>query len=67
MLERQRWVVHQQVSETIDSLLRGREPILQERNVSETGEVSISQKGGVEAKGNIPVQPFGVDGWRSSG
>ena len=67
MLERQRWVVHQQVSETIDSLLRGREPILQERNVSETGEVSISQKGGAEAKGNIPVQPFGVDGWRSSG
>lgn len=67
MLERQRWVVHEQVSETIDSLLRGREPVLQERTVSETGEVSISQKGGAEAKGNIPVQPFGVGGWRSSG
>lgn len=67
MLERQRWVVHEEVSETIDSLLRGREPVLQERTVSETGEVSISQKGGAEAKGNIPVQPFGVGGWRSSG
>ena len=67
MLERQRWVVHEQVSETIDSLLRGREPILQVRTVNETGEVSVSQKGGAETKGNIPVQPFGVGGWRSSG
>jgi stage III sporulation protein SpoIIIAA len=67
MLERQRWVVHEQVSETIDSLLRGREPVLQVRTVSETGAVSISQQEPAQAIGNIPVQPFGVGGWRSSG
>jgi stage III sporulation protein SpoIIIAA len=67
MLERQRWVVHEQVSETIDALLRGREPVLQVRTVSDTGEVTISQQGGAETPGKIPVQPFGVAGWRSSG
>ncbi len=67
MLERQRWVVHEQVSETVDALLRGREPVLQVRTVSDTGEVTITQQGGAEPPGKIPVQPFGVSGWRSSG
>lgn len=67
MLERQRWVVHEKVSETIDALLRGCEPVLQVRTVSDTGEVTITQQGGGENPGKIPVQPFGVSGWRSSG
>ena len=75
MLERQRWVVHENVSETVDSLLRGHQPHLQERTVSETGEVKISQE--------LPVIPLPVrsetiaslapkaigqpTGWRASG
>ncbi len=44
MLERQRWVIHQQVSETVDILLRGRQPNPQVRTVSETGEVLITHE-----------------------
>lgn len=44
MLERQRWVVHEQVAETIDSLLRGRQPNPQVRTVSDTGKVVITHE-----------------------
>ncbi|NJL38046.1 MAG: AAA family ATPase [Leptolyngbyaceae cyanobacterium RM2_2_4] len=44
MLERQRWVVHEEVSETVDSLLRGRQPNPQVRTVSETGKVVITHE-----------------------
>jgi stage III sporulation protein SpoIIIAA len=44
MLERQRWVVHEHVAETIDSLLRGRQPNPQVRTVSETGKVTITHE-----------------------
>jgi stage III sporulation protein SpoIIIAA len=43
MLERQRWVIHDDVAITIDTLLRGRIPTPQERSLSETGEVQIIQ------------------------
>jgi stage III sporulation protein SpoIIIAA len=43
MLERQRWVIHDDVAITIDTLLRGRIPAPQERSLSETGEVQIIQ------------------------
>lgn len=42
MLERQRWVVHEQVADTVDSLLRGREPNPQVRTVDESGQVQIT-------------------------
>jgi len=42
MLERQRWVVHERVAETVDSLLRGIKPNPQVRTVSETGKVVIT-------------------------
>ncbi|MGK7902063.1 MAG: R3H domain-containing nucleic acid-binding protein [Hormoscilla sp.] len=42
MLERQRWVVHERVAETVDSLLRGNKPNPQVRTVSETGKVVIT-------------------------
>jgi stage III sporulation protein SpoIIIAA len=42
MLERQKWVVHEQVAETVDSLLRGRQPNPQVRTVDEMGQVQIS-------------------------
>ena len=43
MLERQRWVIHERVADSIDTLLRGREPHQQIRSVSETGEVIIER------------------------
>ncbi|WP_421659506.1 R3H domain-containing nucleic acid-binding protein [Leptothermofonsia sp. ETS-13] len=44
MLERQRWVVHEHVAETIDSLLRGRQPNPQVRTISEMGKVTITHE-----------------------
>lgn len=44
MLERQRWVVHEDVALTVDNLLRGREPVLQVRTVSDNGEVTITEE-----------------------
>ncbi len=44
MLERQRWVVHEQVAETVDSLLRGRRPNPQVRTVGENGQVIITHE-----------------------
>ncbi|MGE5659352.1 MAG: R3H domain-containing nucleic acid-binding protein [Actinomycetota bacterium] len=79
MLERQRWVVHERVAETVDTLLRGRQPSLQVRTVGETGEVAITREspkppaklGGVSTS-QTTVVPLGnpglkVEGWRSSG
>ncbi len=73
MLERQRWVIHEDVAQTVDELLRGHEPTPQMRTVDDKGEVQISQE--------IPTQPqngllaqgtaFGTaakgTGWRASG
>jgi stage III sporulation protein SpoIIIAA len=44
MLERQKWVVHEQVAETVDSLLRGRQPNPQVRTLSETGKVVVTHE-----------------------
>jgi stage III sporulation protein SpoIIIAA len=44
MLERQRWVIHEQVAETVDSLLRGRLPNPQVRSLSEAGKVIITHE-----------------------
>ncbi|GGA50347.1 R3H domain-containing nucleic acid-binding protein [Okeania sp. KiyG1] len=44
MLERQRWVVHEQVADTVDALLRGQKPNPQVRTVDENGEVKITRE-----------------------
>ena len=44
MLERQRWVVHEYVAETIDSLLRGRLPNPQVRTLNEAGKVIVTHE-----------------------
>ncbi|HEY9751779.1 MAG TPA: AAA family ATPase, partial [Coleofasciculaceae cyanobacterium] len=44
MTERQKWVVHEHVAETIDSLLRGRQPNPQVRSLSEAGKVVITHE-----------------------
>ncbi|HSF75315.1 MAG TPA: R3H domain-containing nucleic acid-binding protein [Microcoleus sp.] len=80
MLERQRWVIHERVADSIDTLLRGREPSQQIRSVSETGEVIIERESaapparfpGMAASSSTaavsairPVTP--ISGWRSAG
>ncbi len=54
MLERHRWVVHENVSDTVDQLLRGRLPNPQVRSVDEAGRISITH-----AQPNQPVPPTG--------
>ena len=44
MLERQKWVVHENVAETVDQLLRGRQPNPQVRTVDEAGKVAITRE-----------------------
>ncbi len=64
MTERYKWIVHKDVAETIDSLLRGKEPTLQVRAVDLEGKVSISEQApkALELVKN-PVSR----GWRSTG
>ena len=71
MLERQRWVVHERVADTVDSLLRGRQPNPQVRTISDTGKVTITHElssapTAVSSRARSP-QPAGPVGWRSSG
>ena len=44
MLERQRWVVHEDVSETVDYLLRGRVPGQQVRELGEGNKVIVTNE-----------------------
>ncbi|MFQ3613040.1 MAG: R3H domain-containing nucleic acid-binding protein [Cyanobacteriota bacterium] len=43
MLERARWVVHEDVAATVDRLLRNREPLIQTRSLDEQGQVVIER------------------------
>ncbi|AFZ23718.1 hypothetical protein Cylst_1432 [Cylindrospermum stagnale PCC 7417] len=75
MLERQRWVVHESVADTVDNLLRGRQPSPQTRTVDEQGKVAITRqlavvngRGGQLAGGEESFPPVRQpNGWRSSG
>jgi stage III sporulation protein SpoIIIAA len=64
MLERYRWIVHQDVSETIDGLLRGRHPAYQIRAVNEEGQVTIAEE---QPRQPEMVRNPGARGWRVSG
>jgi nucleoside-triphosphatase THEP1 len=44
MLERQRWVIHENVADSVDQLLRSREPNPEVRTVNPAGEVVISRE-----------------------
>lgn len=73
MLERQRWVVHENVSDTVDSLLRGRQPNPQERTVDKEGKVKIAREFPSPPLATPPERtllsstPVQTTGWRSSG
>ncbi|NJK29322.1 MAG: AAA family ATPase [Acaryochloris sp. SU_5_25] len=67
MLERTRWIVHEEVANTIDSLLRGRPPHPQVRTISEKGKVTITHE--LSPTPNLEPTPIASapSGWRSSG
>ncbi|HIK32462.1 MAG TPA: AAA family ATPase [Oscillatoriales cyanobacterium M59_W2019_021] len=65
MLERYRWVIHERVAETVDTLLRGRQPNPQVRTMSETGKVTVTHELGSAPA--VPPEPPEGRGWRSSG
>lgn len=77
MLERQRWVIHEHVAETVDSLLRGRQPLQQVRSINEAGDVIATQEQptpALKATSVAPPAPLSatvsvpqINGWRSSG
>jgi stage III sporulation protein SpoIIIAA len=68
MQERYRWIVHESVADTVDSLLRGRQPGWQVRSVNENGKVTVTHE--------LPATPLSAvpqttskrnGGWRTSG
>ncbi|MEH1817146.1 MAG: R3H domain-containing nucleic acid-binding protein [Nostoc sp.] len=75
MLERQRWTVHESVADTVDNLLRGRQPTPQTRTVDDQGKIGVTrQLAVVNGRGGQlatvedsfpPSRPS--NGWRSSG
>jgi stage III sporulation protein SpoIIIAA len=73
MLERQRWVVHDDVAVTIDTLLRGIEPPAQVRTVDDSGEVTIIHADSqpdfesFPASNTATVTPLYPQGLRASG
>lgn len=70
MLERQRWVVHEAVADTVDNLLRGRQPAAQVRETAENGRVTITHElpdNGVATAMGPQASRRGPGGWRSSG
>ncbi|WP_041225992.1 R3H domain-containing nucleic acid-binding protein [Crinalium epipsammum] len=72
MLERHRWVVHESVSDTVDTLLRNRKPSPQVRTVNESGHVTITRElpevaPKLASSLQTPESAPNVRGWRSSG
>jgi stage III sporulation protein SpoIIIAA len=75
MLERQRWVVHESVSDTVDNLLRGRQPSPQTRTVDDHGKISVTRQlavvngrgGQVATVEESFASGRGSNGWRGSG
>ncbi len=66
MLERQRWAVHEDVTVTIDNLLRGRQPGLQIRTVDEHQKVVVTHE--LPGSGREVSKPSRSGmGWRATG
>jgi stage III sporulation protein SpoIIIAA len=70
MQERHRWVVHDDVADMVDILLRGRQPTPQVRTVNDEGKVTITRELPAAAKNGLmpaPNAPQTTRGWRSTG
>jgi stage III sporulation protein SpoIIIAA len=67
MLERQRWTVHEDVSASVDALLRGRVPVPQERSVGDDGEVKITQPKPQPLGTELDTLSLAKSGWSGAG
>ncbi|MGF1541160.1 MAG: R3H domain-containing nucleic acid-binding protein [Pleurocapsa sp.] len=73
MLERQRWVVHDDVAATVDLALRGVEPAAQIRTVNDSGEITVIHEEPTAQLNQFPYQksssitPLRPQGLRASG
>ncbi|HEY9696536.1 MAG TPA: R3H domain-containing nucleic acid-binding protein [Trichocoleus sp.] len=70
MLERQKWVVHENVSETVDQLLRGRQPNPQVRTVDDAGKVTVTREAPASpaaGQATFRAAPLGGSGSMRSG
>jgi stage III sporulation protein SpoIIIAA len=75
MLERQRWVVHESVADTVDNLLRGRQASPQVRTVDENGQVAVVRQlsvvngrgSGTSLEDSFSSSGKQGNGWRASG
>jgi stage III sporulation protein SpoIIIAA len=75
MLERERWVVHVDVANTVDELLRSVDPTLQIRTINSKGEVETKEEVSQQPNTVSPQRnntssvngPSRQNGWRSSG
>lgn len=75
MWERQKWIIHEDLAATVDSLLRHRQPSPQVREVDDQGEVSISNLPSSLQERDYPAinnqdfveNTFKPVGWRASG
>jgi stage III sporulation protein SpoIIIAA len=76
MLERQKWVIHENVSDSVDNLLRGRQPNPQVRSVDDKGKTTITHE--LPDVPRPPARPQaaalmpsnrqgGRSGWRTTG
>lgn len=57
MWERQKWVVHEEVAQTVDYLLRGKQPIPQLRQVNDDGEVTITRDPSFSSPQEVSTNP----------
>lgn len=69
MMERQRWIIHEDVANTVDILLRGRQPNTQVRTIGENGKVKITHElpSGFNEAASPSRSRSGSRGWRASG
>ncbi|NEQ98841.1 MAG: AAA family ATPase [Cyanothece sp. SIO2G6] len=66
MLERYRWTIHDNVANTVDSLLRGRQPNPQVRTATSSGKVDISRED--PSAPYPPTAPLSTEsGWQERG
>ncbi len=67
MLERTRWVIHENVALTVDRLLRGQEPPVQVRSLDPQGELIVTRSEPAGPQWPPSGSSGGARGWRRSG